>query len=167
MGMSPGRSIRHIATLQELLGLEREVITAYRLAIDNIVDEPMTRDTIESFHADQLRHVREFEKMLRSLGAASTPAQRRPLLIREATSFARAAGTTEVLELLRKNEELVVRRYQEALHADLPEHVANLVRTACNDQLRHRAWIAARVDAFTRNNQFLSSRPRESRPSIH
>jgi hypothetical protein len=167
MATSTARSSRHITTLQDLLGLEREIIAAYQLAIDNIVDEPMTRDTIVSFHVDQQRHVRELETTLRALGSDANVSARGHLLMREPAAFAEAAGTTQVLELLKQNEEVAVRRYQQALHSDLPEDVADLVRRACNDQLRHRAWIAARVGAFTRSSQFLSGRTRESRPSIH
>jgi hypothetical protein len=167
MGFSPGRPARHVATLQELLGLEREVLDAYQLAIDNIVDEPMTRDTIVSFHTDQLRHVRELETMLRSLGSTATATPRGQLLMRDPAEYARAASTTQVLELLKQNEEIVVRRYQLSITGDLPDDVADLVRRACNDQLRHRAWIAARVDAFKRTSQYLAGRSRESRSSIH
>lgn len=168
MGRSARWSTRHITTLHDLLGLEREVIAAYQLAIDNIVDEPMTRDTIVSFQADQQRHVRELESTLRTLGGANTTMPpRSQQLIRDEGSFERAAGTTQVLQLLKQNEELVVRRYQDALRDDLPAEVSDMVRRACNDQLRHRAWIAARVDAFTRTSQYLSGRTRESRPSVH
>ena len=168
MGRAARWTGRHFSTLQDLLGLEREVIAAYQLAIDNIVDEPMTRDTIVSFHADQLRHVRELETTLRELGGTgSSVTPRSQLLMRDPQTFARAAGTTQVLQLLKQNEELVVRRYQDALHADLPGEVGEMVRRACNDQLRHRAWIAARVDAFTRTSQYLAGRSRESRTSIH
>src|SRR5207248_5697052 len=85
-------------------------------------------------------------------------------LVREPVVFQTMPGTTEKLRILKANEDIVVARYREALSLDAPRDVVERVRRACNDQLRHRAWIAARVDAFQRAER--RELGRDSRPSV-
>jgi hypothetical protein len=135
------------ARLNGLLQLERASLLAYRAAIDAIDDDPMARDTMVSFQADAERHVRELEVAIRSFGGvpADRPSED---IVREPIVFATMRGTREKLRVLKSNEDIVVARYREALSLDAPRDVVERVRRACNDELRHRAWIAARVDAF-------------------
>jgi hypothetical protein len=150
--------------LNDLLRLERATLQAYRAAIDAIEDDPMARDTMVSFEADAERHVRELEVAIRSFGGVPID---RPSddLVREPVVFETMPGTTEKLRILKSNEDVVVARYRAALSIDAPRDVVERVRRACNDQLRHRAWIAARVDAFVRAER--RELGRDSRSSIH
>jgi hypothetical protein len=150
--------------LNDLLRLERASLQAYRSAIDAIDDDPMARDTMVSFEADAERHVRELEVAIRSFGGV--PVERPSEdLVREPVVFETMPGTTEKLRILKSNEDIVVARYRDALSMEAPRDVVERVRRACNDQLRHRAWIAARVDAFQRFERRQTGR--ESRDSIH
>lgn len=166
MSVTFGRNAQISSVLVELHALDAQGRDALRCAVDRIHDEPLTRDTVMSFEADLDRHLRELEVAIRSYGGApGARPRRRPDLVRDAAAFD-APTTTAVLRVLKQNEDEIVRRYQVAL-ADLraPAPVLDLVRRCRNDSLRHRAWIAARVDAFSR-----TSRPapgeRDSRTSV-
>jgi hypothetical protein len=146
---------RWIGVLQDLVALDREAIEAYASAIEAIVDEPMTRGTLEAFLREHVRHAEEHERLLRSLGGEPRHGFDRRVLVTERDAYAVLPGTTAVLRLLKANEDVVVHRHQEALRAAGPGHVSDAIRGACNAELRHRAWIAARVDAFQRSTDVV------------
>ena len=167
MGLIPARRSRSksvVSTLHSLLQLDRESIEAYRLALEHLVDDPMARDTLESFCVDHERHVRELRVMLRAFGGDDRLDEGR-LLPRGPTDFSGLPGTVPVLRALKANEDQVVRAYQAALSIDAPADCLDIVRRNCNDQLRHRAWLTARVDAFSRTSAHARAE-RTSRISV-
>lgn len=148
-----------IDSIDALLTLEREAIQAYATAIDYVVDEPMTRATLVSFRADQLRHLSELQGLWSALSptASKPPSATSDALIKDRSAYAGLPGTTAILRVLKANEDLLVRRYRAVLQERLPPGVLDVIRAHTNDQLRHRAWIAARVDAFAKSAEWVSA----------
>lgn len=137
--------------LAELLDVLRrteiDAAKACRAAADAIRDEPLTRGTLLSFLAEHEQHRRELEKLLPSAGR---PRGRTPTeLTADGAIFLDDRGTTAILRVIRRNAEIAVRRYQQALRV-VPESVVPMIRAQCNAWLRHRAWLTARIDAFSR-----------------
>lgn len=160
------RTKQIVGTLNELLLLDRESLEAYAAAIDAVDDDPMARDTMMSFRADHERHVKELEIAIRACGGVPvTTTSARSSLTKDHASFASLPSSTAMFRVLKSNEDVVVQRYRAALSLDAPSDIVEVVRRACNDQLRHRAWIAARVDAFSRAQE-QGRIPRDSRSSM-
>ena len=179
MGMSATKTMQLIAQLRSLTTLGRDASMAFRLAIDHVVDEPLTRFTLMSFRADHERHLQELDAMLLAFGAdvgdplahaggwvASRPAVVASGLIVDERRFASLRSTTAVLRLLKYDVEVIARTHQECLRT-IPAAALEMVRNHTNDCLRHRAWVAARVDAFVRTLETgRDPSSRDSRPSM-
>jgi rubrerythrin len=161
-------SVREIVqVLREALRLEREALDGYAAAISQLGEEPLTRDTAMSFVSAHERHVEELTRALRGFGRppdAEDPESPRRLLPPE--RFAEAHGPTATLKLLKSSSDEVVRRQRALLARSLPEAVLETLRRVCNDELRHRAWLAARVQAFARTERRTSVPPAGERPSV-
>ncbi len=136
-----------IEVVEALCQLEGDAATACREAVSRVTDEPLTRGTLLSFLAEYEAH----EQALRARIARAAKHGRRPASELETapSAFRRARGTTEVLRVLKQNAEIAVRRYRAAMRV-VPDDLLTTVRDQCNAWLRHRAWLTARVDAFTR-----------------
>lgn len=141
--------------LAELIDVLRrtseEAASACREAARVIAHEPLTRGQLLSFQTEHEEHRVELESLARRL-----PKPRRQLPTGLEPSVSRR-GTTAVLRVLRQNAETAVRRYQAAL-PNVPDSLLLPLRAQCNVWLRHRAWLTARIDAF--------SRTRPSRDSV-
>lgn len=146
--------------LAELIDLlrrtERDAAEACRKAADEIRDEPLTRGTLLAFLAEYEQHRLALERVLPSFGRYVGRTET-GIAVDPAITRGRRPGTTAVLSVIRRNAEIAVRRYQAALRT-VPETLVPLVRAQCNAWLRHRAWLTARIDAF--------SRTRGSHPSL-
>jgi rubrerythrin len=139
-----------VSALREALLLEREALDAYAAAIVRLGDEPLTRDTAMSFLSAHERHFDELDARLRRLGVQVVEASDTPRRLLPPERFSELSGTTAALRLLRVNADELVRRYRELLARPLPEAELAMIRRICNDELRHRAWLAARIQAFAR-----------------
>jgi len=134
---------------------EKDAAQACGAAAEQVRDEPLTRGTLLSFLAEHEQHRRELERILPTLGRYDGLVETG--LTADAASFRNQRSTTSLLRVIRRNAEVGVRRYQAALRT-VPETLVPLVRAHCNAWLRHRAWLTARIDAF--------SRMRASHPSV-
>ncbi len=149
----PGSRASHrevVSVLREALLLEREALDAYAAAIVRLGDEPLTRDTAMSFLSAHERHFDELDARLRTFGVQLVESPDTPRRLLPPERFSELAGTTAALRLLRTNADELVRRYRALLERPLPEAELSMIRRICNDELRHRAWLAARIHAFSR-----------------
>lgn len=151
-----------------LEALERDAATACRHAAEALDADPITRGTL-------LSHLVEHESFatrldgLRTIADAPMPAldPRARLVtdrfVTDRSAFASTRTTTAVLRLLRRNAEIGVRAYRAVLDdLDGPAHL--VVRDQCNAWLRQRAWLGARVDAFSGERAANDRHSRSSAP---
>lgn len=160
MATRRGATREVVSVFREALLLEREALGAYAAAIGRLADEPLTRDTAAAFLSAHERHFDALGTRLRALGVQEVQPDASPPRLLPAERFADARGTSAALLLLRMNADELVRRYRELLTHPLPEDDLSTLRRICNDELRHRAWLAARVQAFA-----AVEHPGDARPS--
>lgn len=141
--------------LDELRRMEIDAAAACQRGVEALPDEPLTRGQLLSMLAEHEDQSATLEKILSKL----PPVRSAPPtgLLSEGGAFEGRRGSTAVLRVIRKNAELAVRRYQAALSV-VPSSIEATIRAHTNVWLRHRAWLTARVEAF--------SRARDSHPSV-
>lgn len=148
----------HLAEqLAELRRLELDAAEACRRAVDVLPpDEPLTRGQLLSYLSEHELHAATLATMLTKLppprGVAVSAVAAGPHV------FEGRRGSTSILRVIRRNAELGVRKYQDVLD-EVPHDFVTVVRAHTNAWLRHRAWLTARIDAF--------SRTRDSHPTPH
>lgn len=146
----------HLAEkLDELRRLEHDAAEACRGAVELLpADEPLTRGQLLSYLAEHEQHAAALGGMLTKL---PTVRHGNPSGVSAgAGAFEGRRGSTSILRVIRRNAELGVRKYQEVL-TEAPQELEAVIRSHTNAWLRHRAWLTARIDAF--------SRTRDSHPS--
>lgn len=149
-----------VQVFREALRLEREALDGYAVAIARLGEEPLTRDTAMSFVSAHERHVADLERALLQLGSRPMPEEpESPRRLVPPERFSEAFGPTPTLNILKSNSDEIVRRYRALLARALPEDALDTLRRICNDELRHRAWLAARMQAFARAERRTSVPP--------
>ena len=133
--------------LEELRCLEDDAARACRLALEAMPDEPLTRGQLFSFLSEYEAHRAELAGMLSKL-----PRPRKAPPSGLSDHLGGRSGSIAILRVIRRNAEVGVRRYQQAL-ANASEELAPMVRSHTNAWLRHRAWLTARIDAFARTRE--------------
>jgi hypothetical protein len=145
-----------LATLiDELRRMEIDASAACNKAVEALPDEPLTRGQLLSMLSEHEYHRAALEEILTKLPRVRSTAPTG--LLSDASAFEGRRGSTAFLRIIRKNAELAVRRYQAALGV-VPAALEPIIRAHTNVWLRHRAWLTARIEAF--------SRARDSHPSV-
>jgi rubrerythrin len=158
--MDQREKFRSYSVLSNLLHVELDAARSYAQAIEAI-GVSATRRRLEAFRAEHERHIQAIAAEIRSLGMQPPPRQenRRGFLLTGYTAIFASMGTEAALRALRANETLTTQRYDEALGADLPEAVRQLIERNKVDERRHirfledviekRSWEGAGADATT------------------
>jgi uncharacterized protein (TIGR02284 family) len=134
-----------ITTLNELIYLDVDAVSAYRQAID-ACEVAEVKSQLITFKGDHERHVTELEGLVRSLGGE--PASGRDLkgFFIEGFTAIMSRGDRSALLAMRANEEITTRKYEAALRANLAGEARALVEKNEKDEARHRAWIKAALE---------------------
>lgn len=159
MATRRGATREVVSVFREALLLEREALDAYAAAIACLADEPLTRDTAMAFLSAHERHFDALRTRLRALGVQQLEPDDSPRRLLPPERFAEPHGTSGALLLLRMNADELVRRYRQLLTHPLSEDDLSALRRICNDELRHRAWLAARIQAFAAVEHRGEARP--------
>lgn len=135
-----------IELCNDLIHLDMDAISAYESAIKG-ADHEIVKTQLSTFQADHLRHVRDLEAIVRSLGG--TPSVRKDakgFFIKGFTALT-SIGTHSALMAMRGNEELTIRTYRNALeHAALPGELHFVIERNYQDEQRHLEWIRRAID---------------------
>jgi rubrerythrin len=133
---------RSYSVLTNLMHVDIDASRAYAQAIASIHVVPIRR-RLEAFRADHERHIDEIETEIKALGMDPPP--RRPdlrgFLLAGYTAIRSTMGTEAALHAMRANERLTNRRYDDALAAELPEGVKQLIERHRLDEQRHLRFI--------------------------
>jgi hypothetical protein len=128
--------------LTSLMQIDVDAQRAYAQAIAAIHVVPIRR-LLEAFRTDHERHADDIKAEFRNLGMAAplrTP-DLEGFLLAGYTAIRRTAGTEAALKAMRSNERLTIRRYEDALKADIPEPVHQLIERNLLDERRHVRFI--------------------------
>jgi rubrerythrin len=156
--MEQRAKFRSYSILTNLMHVDSDAARAYAQAIEAI-DASAIRRRLEAFRDDHERHIELIAAEIRALGMEPPPrhADRRGFLLTGYTAIFAAMGTESALRALRANETLTNHRYDEALAADLPEPIRQMIERNRLDARRHirfledvidkRSWEGAAADA--------------------
>lgn len=121
---------------------ESDAAECCRRAASAIVGDPLTRGAVLAFAL-------EHEEMAAAWARVQPPRS----VSRTSTDIAwerdASSSPSEALTLLRRHAEIGVRRLGDAMERLAPP-LAQMARSHRNAWLRHRAWLGARIEAFTR-----------------
>lgn len=156
--MDQREKFRSYSVLTNLMHVGSDAARAYAQAIDAIGAMAIRR-RLEAFREDHERHLGLIEAEIRNLGMQPPPRmpERRGFLLTGYTAIFASMGIEPALRALRANETLTNHRYDEALAADLPDPVRQLIERNRLDGRRHlrflddviekRSWEGAGADA--------------------
>lgn len=121
---------------------ESDAAECCRRAASAIVGDPLTRGAVLAFAL-------EHEEMAAAWARVQPPESESRTSTDIVWDADASSSPSAALTLLRRQAEIGVRRLGEAMERLSPQ-LAILARTHRNAWLRHRAWLGARIDAFTR-----------------
>jgi rubrerythrin len=156
--MEQREKFRSYSALTNLMHVEGDAARSYAQAVE-AVGASAIRRRLEVFRDEHERHIAAIAAEIRALGMEPPPrhADRRGFLLTGYTAIYASMGTEAALRALRANETLTNHRYDEALAADLPDPVRQLIDRNRVDERRHsrfledvidkRSWEGAGADA--------------------
>jgi competence protein ComEA len=156
--MDQREKFRSYSVLTNLMHVGIDAARAYTQAIEAIGAMAIRR-RLEAFREDHERHIALIAAEIRGIGMEPPPRvpERRGFLLTGYTAIFTSMGIEPALRALRANETLTNHRYDEALAADLPEPVRNLIERNRMDGRRHirflddviekRSWAGTSADA--------------------
>jgi len=131
-----------IKTLNALIRLDVDAVSAYSQAIDNIHDAEV-RSRLVSFRADHERHMTELAAEVDALGGS--PPKISPdvkgYLLEGFTAIRSLTGIEGALKAMKVNEALTNRQYQRSLERNLPDRARSIVRRNYEDEQRHLRYV--------------------------
>jgi uncharacterized protein (TIGR02284 family) len=137
-----------VTALDALLELDYDAIEAYRAAIDRVRD-PSDKAQLTAFMADHHRHTRELAPFVAQLGGSpSVGPDFKQWLTKGKVAIMALVGEDAVLFAMRTNEEDTNTAYERILQRrDLPFDIRIVLSNNYVDELRHKAWLEARLAA--------------------
>lgn len=134
-------------TLQDLVKLDYGAIEAYDAAIGDLYDRD-TRRQLQEFRADHVRHTQNLGQILERMNAkVPTGPDVKHLLTEGKVVIAGPAGDKAILRAIKTNEEKTSKKYQKALEElDLDAVTRDTLLSNLDDEIRHIAWIDARIE---------------------
>lgn len=149
-----------IKLLKELMQLDFDAIQTYDHAIEKS-DLESVRSALETFRSDHERHISNLTRLLADYGVqADTPTRALKGAALEALTMLRSiTGTKGALKAMRTNEKVTNKAYEEALEADVPEHVRQLLVEHRADEARHLSYIERALDQFDQIDQIETTPP--------
>lgn len=142
------RNAEIIEKLRALMQLDYDAIMAYQAAIERI-DVESIQEQLTRFMGDHGRHVHDLKDAIESLGGDAPKDPGRDLkgvLLEGLTAVRSMLGTASALRAMRRNEQLTNKAYEEALEADLPPEIRELVLRNREDEARHLAYIVMALE---------------------
>lgn len=129
-----------IADLNDLLQLDHDAVEAYTLAID-VVRDDRYREALVAHRADHKRHIEELGALIRGRGGLPTELPHPTAPLKLVVQALGSAPNDRTLLLAFKAVEGQVRdKYRRHAGRDYPEDVAEVVRRAAEDEVRHYQW---------------------------
>lgn len=126
-----------IELLIRLVQTDIDALHCYDQAIAR-VDEVSVAGVLRSFRADHDRHIDELSGAIRQLGG--NPPRRQDAsgqMLSGMTALASAVGTVSALGIMEANEIVTNQAYGEAVNADLPDSIWEVVARNRDDERRH------------------------------
>jgi len=145
--MDQREKFRSYSVLTNLMHVDLDASRAYAQAIEALAVTAIRR-RLEAFRADHERHIASLAAEIRALGMAPPPRDeaRRGFLLAGYTAIFASMGIEAALRALRANETLTNQRYDEALAADLPNAVRQLIERSRLDERRHIRFLEDAID---------------------
>jgi len=131
-----------IETLNRLIQLGFDAARAYQQAIDRL-DAAAIGAQLTLFQRDHERHVVELAQAVRDVGGEALEPGRavKGTVVEGVTALRSLTGAAGALHAVQGREEDAGRRYDEALAAELPDGVRELLGRHRDDQRRHLAYV--------------------------
>jgi uncharacterized protein (TIGR02284 family) len=131
--------------LNNLLELDYDAIEAYEAAIARL-DNAQDKQMMTAFMIDHQRHVAELTAMIETIGG--TPVSKgdiKRVLTKGKVVLGGLIGDSAILLAMKTNEEDTNTAYRRASEQKLPSPIGDLIEKNYADEVRHRAWIMARL----------------------
>ncbi|MDF2530365.1 MAG: hypothetical protein K0Q57_1245 [Gammaproteobacteria bacterium] len=131
-----------INKLTKLVQLDIDAAEAYKQALQKI-DDMAIHTSLGQFRQDHFRHIDNLSAAIQELGG-KIPDYKQDLkgyLIEGFTALRSVTGTEGALKAMQGNEKLTNRVYKEALQADMPAHILQLIQQNYADEQRHLKYI--------------------------
>jgi hypothetical protein len=145
--MEQREKFRSYSVLTNLIHVDNDAARAYAQAIE-AVGAVAIRRRLEVFREEHERHIDAIAAEIRSLGMEPPPrhADRRGFLLTGYMAIFASMGTEAAVRALRANETLTNHRYDQALAADLPDAVRQLIERNRIDERRHIRFLEDVID---------------------
>jgi competence protein ComEA len=145
--MDQREKFRSYSVLSNLMHVNLDATRAYAQAVEAIGAGAIRR-RLEAFRGDHERHIEAIASEIRSLGMEPPPRHedRRGFLLAGYTAIFASMGTEAALRAMRANETLTNQRYDEALAAELPDSVRQLIERSRLDERRHIRFLEDVID---------------------
>lgn len=138
---------RLIDLLNSLIQVDLDASRAYGQALENTSNADVYA-ALSGFRRDHERHIDDLIALVRSRSVAGVPgrpiervADLKGFLLEGFTAIRSATGTVGALRAMRLNELLTNKRYTDALAADLPPEVREVIARNQADERRHFDFI--------------------------
>jgi uncharacterized protein (TIGR02284 family) len=132
--------------LNDLIQLDYDAAQAYQAAIDRL-DNPAFKAAMVEFKEDHLRHTRELGGCLSQLGREPPhEGDVKEIVTKGKVVIAGLMGDKAILQAMLTNENDTVTAYERAARfQDARADVRQVIQRACDDEVRHRAWIDSAI----------------------
>lgn len=137
-----------VALLNDLLQLDHDAVSAYRLAISELESEQL-RGELREHLRDHERHIEELSRHIESLDGMKVSMPHLTGAFKLAVQAAAAAGSDRSVLLAFKANEMQVRdKYSRATQRELPGGIASTINRAAADERRHYDWAVRSLEAM-------------------
>lgn len=137
-----GAQTNPVDLLVALCELDFDAIEAYDAAI-NRIENPSSRQQLQSFRADHERHTRDLSAIIRRLGGkVPSGADVKSVLTQGKVVMGNLVGDKGILLAMKTNEEDTNTAYERATNrGDFSDDIRRILQNNLEDERRHRAWI--------------------------
>jgi hypothetical protein len=137
-----------VALLNDLLQLDYDAVSAYRLAIREL-DSPSLTTQLEAHLRDHERHIEELGAHIEQLDGVKMPVPHLTGAFKLAVQAAAAPGGDRAVLLAFKANEMQARdKYARAAGMNLPADITGTVSRAAADERRHYDWAVESLEAL-------------------
>lgn len=137
--------------LSSLMYLDFDAARAYEQAIQEI-DDSIIRERMVEFLNDHERHITDIRSMIGMLGETPPEPSRdvKGFFLEGWAAIRSMSGTEGALKVMKSNEELTNRRYNDARSWDVSTHVMDLIIQNHTDEERHLTYIEEQLSVVAR-----------------
>jgi rubrerythrin len=150
--------------LNDLLQLEHDATRAYELCIQNIKDKQIALKLLD-FHSDHQHHLHKLTQFI--LQNDGRPKERPDLkgpFLAGMTAVMSMTSVTNALRVMLQNETLTNNAYDAAAEDQFPADILKQIRSFREDEHRHKAWIAKKLDELKGEETAATEAGKEERP---